>query len=153
MTKELLDIFSLGNEQITSQVVLAFDDEGQPKAWFDIVSKDSDQYRNAAEKLRVVGIKRGAAGKKIDTKTDDGAARLDGIIQRNEFELAVAVVVGWGGFGAAGQPAPLTDEALRKVLTAKPTWREKIIAALEDEASFLPKPSKTSANTLVTNSD
>lgn len=150
---DLIDIFSLNNEQITSQVVVAFDEEGQPKAWFDVVGKDSDQYRQAAEKLRLAGIKRGATRQKIDTKTDDGAARLDGIIQRNDFELAVAVVVGWGGFGAAGKPVPLTDEALRNVLKAKPTWREKISAALEDEAGFLPKPSKTSANLPVTNSD
>ena len=63
---------------ITHKVGIAFDDDGEPTVGFVVVGKDSTQYREATQRLRIAGIKRGAVkSQRIDTKTDDGATTFD----------------------------------------------------------------------------
>jgi hypothetical protein len=155
MTQETsIDLDSLGTAgEATQRVGVAFDDDGSPTTGFVIVGKDSHQYRDTAQRLRVSGIKRQAVkAQRIDTKTDEGATAFDQLIQRNEEELAVAVVVGWFGFTAGGQPAAFSADNVRKVFKAKPSYREKVSAAMENEAAFLPPLPASSATSPGTSS-
>lgn len=138
---------------LTHRVAVAWDADGNETAGFIIVGKDSPQYQQMSERLRAAGIKRGAIrSQRIDTKTDEGAVQLHQLMQKNEFELAVAVVVDWFGFKKGGQPVEFNVHMVRDMLTKKPTWREKITAELEVEANFLPPSLKISSNSPDTNS-
>ena len=137
----------------TQKVGVMFDSEGEPTAGFVIVGKDSPQYREVTERLRVAGVKRGANHKeRIDTKTDEGALEFDRTVQRNEVEIAVAVTVGWFGFVSGGAEVPFSQTRLREVFAAKPTWRERVSIALENEAGFLPSSPATSESSPGTSS-
>lgn len=137
----------------TQKVGIVFGDDGEPTVGFVIVSRDSQQYRDALKRMRVAGVKRGAVkSQRFDLKTEEGAASYDDQVQSNDFELAVAVTVGWFGFTDAGKPAAFSTEAIRKAYTARPTWRERVSAALENEAGFLPVSPTNSASSPGTSS-
>ena len=125
-------------DDATYKVDVAFDNDGNATAGFEIVGKDSTAYRDAAHRMRVTSIKRAAIkSQRIDTKTEQGAETLDALVQSNELELAVAATVGWYGFTDKGAPAAFTADAVRRAYTVRPTWREKVTAALENESNFL----------------
>ena len=129
-------------DSTNAKVGVAFDENGDPTSGFVIVGKDSEQYREAARLLRIAGIRRGSVkATRIDTKTEDGAAEFDRVLRSNEDEIAVAVVTDWFGFSRSGEPLAFSVDALRGVLAKRPTWRDKISAALEAEDSFLPQSS------------
>jgi hypothetical protein len=144
-----LDINNIAIDQIeasaqaTKKVGVLFNEMGEPTVGFVIVSKDSPEYRDAAAKMRANAIRRQTNRKtKIDRTTEDGAIKLDEILQENEFALATSVVKGWFGFtepdGNGGQrQAEFSSERAEHILKVKPTWREKITFALEDEEGFL----------------
>lgn len=136
----LIDLDTLEDAKpMTQRIGVAFDDEGNPTVGFIIVSKDSFQYVQASHKMRSMAIRRQSnKGQKIDTKTEVGAETLDKLLQDNDLELAVAVTIDWFGFTKGGVPAPCTEAAIRNAYKLRPTWREKVSAALEAEAGFLP---------------
>ena len=144
-------------DQITDlrqKVTFVHDDDGEPALGFIIVNKDSAQYVQRTHELRAAGIKfQAVKSRKIDSKTDEGAAKLDNLIQTTDLEIAIAVVVDWFGFTKGGVPAPFDISKVRAGLVAHPTWREKITAALEQESSFLPFSTTNSATSPPTNSD
>lgn len=122
----------------THTVTVMFDDEGNHKAGFEIVSKNSGQYQAAIRETSVGAIKRSQQkNKQIDAKTDDGAGELFDLGENRNMKLAMAVVVGLPGFVDKGVPVPVTPQFLKAVFTKFPTWQEKIIAALEADANFL----------------
>ena len=128
------------------KVPLAYDDDNEPLLGFIIVSKESSQYIQRTHELRSAGIKfQAVKARRIDSKTDEGAAQLDKLIQTTDLEIAIAVVVDWFGFTKGGEPAPFDSAKVRVGLIAHPTWREKITAALENEAGFLPSLTTSSA--------
>jgi hypothetical protein len=140
--------------EATQKVAVAFDDEGSPSVGFIIVGKDSKQFRECERRLMIAGVKKGAQKKKgIDMSTDEGAAGFVDTQQTNEFELAVAVVVDWFGFTSNGAPAAFSADAVRKVFQARPSWREKVSAAIGNEAAFLLPSPTNSASSSGTSSD
>ena len=131
----MIDINTLESEATpTYDVAVAFASDATPTAGFMVVGKNSPQYQARRRLLSLDGVKRSAVrAKKIDTKTDDGAAELIDSIEGNETELAVACVVSWYGFS---NPEVVTSEALLRVFAARPTWRDKVLAAIENDANF-----------------
>lgn len=129
--------------QATKKVGLEFNDDGEPTLGFVIVGKDSKEYREAAAQVRAAAIRRQTNRKtKIDRTTEEGALRLDEVLQENEHALALAVVVSWFGFTEPAEnghkPALFTKERLDHMFKVKPTWREEVTKALEDSEGFLP---------------
>ena len=147
------DIDSIDQIAETRQkVAFALDEDGEPKLGFIIVNKDSEQYIKRTHELRSAGIKYQAVkSRKLDSKTDEGAAKLDLLIQSTDLEIAIAVVVDWFGFTKGGAPAPFDPAKVRAGLVAHPTWREKITQALENEINFLPFSTTSSAPSPPTN--
>ena len=137
-TEDTIDLDSItASKEATQKVGVKFDDDGNPTAGFVIVGKDSHQYRSAEQRLRAAALKRQAQkSQRIDSKTDEGSVTLARLIDKNDEELAVAVVVDWFGFTSGGAPATFTTEAVRKAFQARPSWREKVSASLENEAGF-----------------
>lgn len=119
-------------------VEVAHDDDGNMLAGFDIVGKNSIQYRDVIRSTSVTAIKRSQTKKEqIDAKTEKGAGTLYDLGEDRNRKIAIAVVVGAPGFVSNGQPVELTEGFLNLCFDAQPTWQEKILAALEADANFL----------------
>lgn len=119
-------------------VEVAHDDDGNMLAGFEIVGKNSSQYRDVIRATSVTAIKRSQTKKEqIDAKTEKGAGTLYDLGEDRNRKIAIAVVVGAPGFVSNGQPVELTEGFLNLCFDAQPTWQEKILAALEADANFL----------------
>lgn len=131
----MIDLTTLEAEVTpTYDVPVVFNADATSAAGFLVVGKNSPQYQAQRRLIALQGIKRSATrGKKLDTKTDDGAAELMDSFEGNETSLALACVVSWYGFT---NPDVLTPDALAKVFAARPTWREKVLDAIETDANF-----------------
>jgi len=122
----------------THVVTVLFDADGNHRAGFEIVSKNSLQYQDVIRATSVTAIKRGQTKSlQIDGKTDEGAGTLYDLGEDRNMQIAMAVVVGLPGFVDQGQPVPVTQTFLKACFTKFPTWQDKIIAALEVDANFL----------------
>lgn len=122
----------------THRCGVIFDDEGNAKSGFIIVSKNSKECLDAQRKIRVNGIMRSNKRKKdIDATTESGAGVVFDSIAANNRALALGVVVGWFGFNKGGQPAPFDKAMVPAMFDKSPTWQEKVLMDLENEANFL----------------
>jgi hypothetical protein len=119
-------------------VSVLFNDDGDHAAGFDIVGKNSEQYRAIIRATSVVAIKRSQTKKQqIDGKTDAGAGQLFDLGEDRNLKIAKAVVVGLPGFVSSGVQLPVTEQVLDSLFAKFPAWVDKIIAALEVDANFL----------------
>jgi hypothetical protein len=122
----------------THTTTVIFDDDGNHKAGFEIVGKNSDQYRDVIRATSTGAIKRSVQKQKqIDAKTDAGAGELYDLGEDRNLKIAMAVVVGLPGFVDKGVQIPVTQEFLKGVFTQFPTWQDKILADLEADSNFL----------------
>jgi hypothetical protein len=140
--------------EATKKVGVAFGDDNEPTVGFIIVGKDAPPVREAAAKMRAAGIKRQANKRtRIDTKTEDGALAFAEILEENEFELAIAATVGWFGFTRGKEALPFDAGVLRQMFIKRPSWRERVSAAMETDEGFLKLSSTTSAISRAANSE
>lgn len=122
----------------TFTVSVLFDKDGNHKAGFEIVSKNSDQYRAAVRATSTTAIKRSQTKSlQIDGKTDAGAATIFDLGEDRGRKIAIAVVVGLPGFTDKGAQVPVSEAFLNAVFDKFPTWEEKILNALEVDGNFL----------------
>jgi hypothetical protein len=142
-----MELDQIQEEPNTQRVAVGWDEDGEPTDGFIIVGKDSDEYQRTVSAHRQRAIRRQAVKRtRFDLKSEEGAEQLDATLRQNEFEVAAAVVVGWFGFTINGQPAQFSKERVTQILAVKPSWKDRILAALEDEAAFL-KSSQTKSAT------
>lgn len=138
----LSDGFDIGSIDVaataTFNVDLILDANGDPKSGFVIVGKNSDEYKAAAKRIRVEGLQRSAQRKgPLDTSKAEGAEALASAIEANDITQASAVVCGWFGFADKGVVAEFNAKTARAMLVKFPTWRQKVLEALEDDANFI----------------
>lgn len=144
-----MELDQVQEEPSTQRVAVSWDEDGEPTDGFIIVGKDSEEYQRVIAAQRQKAIRRQAVKRtRYDLKTEEGAEQLDSTLRQNEFEVAAAVVVGWFGFTVNGQPAPFVRERVTQILAVKPSWKDRILQALEDEAAFLKQSQKTSVSSL-----
>lgn len=126
------------SEEVLHKVAVVSDIDGNDKCGFHIASKNSPEYQEASRQVRIDGLKRSAKRKSaLDTSTDEGAGAVAKMIDANELALATSVVKGWFGFETNGVAAPFDKATVSKMFAKMPTWREKVVAALENETNFL----------------
>lgn len=135
------DIDNLDKEEVvqaTHKVGVVFNDEGEMVSGFVIVGKNSPQYQQANDALRIQNIKRASKrNKQVDASTDEGAKLISNTASANEKALASAVVVDWFGFNKGGSPLAF-DKAVADTMLAKfPTWQAAVTAALEVDGNFM----------------
>lgn len=122
---------------VTFDVPVIFDTDGEAVTGFKILGKNSPEYQAALEAARVDAIKKAGRRKaQLDTSTDDGATALAHQIAASEVTVALAVVVDWFGFTADGALTPFNKATVEAMFAKYPTWREKVAAALENDANF-----------------
>lgn len=148
---DLDDILASPDKPLTFDVGVIFDDEGNAISGFRIVSRNSDQARAAERAVRIENQKAASKrNKAIDTKTDEGAAKVIDIVDSQNLARAGAVVVDWFGWtkkDADGKPVPRQFDAtlIPAILKQKPTWVERILHAMAEDNNFLPKSPTSSA--------
>lgn len=129
--------------EATYRCGVRFDDEGDAISGFIIASKNSVECTTAQKKIRVNGIMRSHKRKKdIDATTESGATVVMDSIASNNRTLALGVVVGWFGFNKGGKPATFDKAMVAQMFDKSPTWQDKVLNDLENEANFLPVKSK-----------
>lgn len=122
----------------TFTVPVLFNDDGSMRAGFEIVGKNSDQYRDVIRATSVGAIQRAQQTQKtIDGKTEEGAGTLYDLGEDRNQKIAMAVVVNAPGFVSGGEPVPVTGQFLKNCFTKFPTWQEDILHALNADANFL----------------
>jgi hypothetical protein len=135
------DIDLLDNDTINQaihQVPVIFNEMGDPVSGFVIVGKNSDQYRQVQEDIRIENIKRAARRQvKVDTSTDEGAAVVVKTMDDNERRTALAITVGWFGMNKGGQPMIFDKAVVEKMYNKFPQWQERVLADLEKDANFM----------------
>lgn len=105
--------------------------QGDPVG-FRVVGVLSDTYRKVLRECDVLNMQEQAIRKKpIDTSTIEGATQLVEGIEKRRDMVVEACVQTWFGF-----PMEFSLENLRAVLDARPDWRDKILAAIEDQGNF-----------------
>lgn len=120
------------------KVVVIVDADGNDKSGFYITGKNSPEFQEASRQVRIDGLKRSSKRKTaLDTSTDEGAGAVAKLIETNEIALACAVVKDWFGFELKGVAAKFDKQMLAKMFQKMPTWKDKVTAALENEANFL----------------
>jgi len=135
---ELSALDSVDMGQVTHDVALVEDADGNAVVGFKIVGKNSPEYVAANNQVRRENIKRASKrSKAIDASTDDGADAVARTVENNERTVASAVVVGWFGFNLEGSPMNFDKAYVEKLLNKYPTWVQKVSNALENDANFM----------------
>jgi hypothetical protein len=125
------------NGPVTHKVAVIEDLDGNPVTGFIIVGKNSQEYQEASQAIRIENIKRAAKRKtQIDTSTDLGATVVARTVASNDKTIALAVVVGWFGMLSDGKEIPLDKAVVEKMFTKYPTWQDKVLKELDVEANF-----------------
>ena len=133
---ELKDEVAVKEEPI--DMPLLFDADGEPTDGFKIVGANSDQYQEADRIWKVKNVRKSARrGRGIEASTETGASELVDLIAKREEAIAAACIVGVYGFTIGGMPAELNEATLKSIWAKKPTWRSKVVAAIENEALFI----------------
>lgn len=132
------NILESAEKRSTVDVPVLFDEDGEPKAGFRIVSKNSPEYQGEQQAMRAEGHKRAAKRKTaIDASTDEGALQLVHLVDDNQRRLALAVVAETFGFERAKEEIQLTKAQIIAAFDKFPTWQDRVMAKLEDDAAFL----------------
>ena len=136
--------FEIGNldaadaKPATFNVDVMQNEDGEGIVGFTIVGKNSPEYQNASNKVRIENIKRASKrSKQLDTSTDDGAAVVAKTVAANEQTLAMAVTVGWYGFNLEGAPMNFDKAVVEKLFTKYPQWQAMVNAALDNDVNFM----------------
>jgi hypothetical protein len=118
-------------------VPLMFDKEDNPTDGFKVVGQDSPEYQKVDREYKLAGVKKAARrGRGIDAKTDTGAEELVNVLAKRDMALIVACTQELYGFTEDGLPAPLSEVTFEKIFKARPTWKAKVLAAIEEERGF-----------------
>lgn len=133
------DVNDLSQESapITHKVSVIDDEDGNPVSGFVIVGKNSKEYQNASNAIRIDNIKRAAKRKtQVDTGTDAGAAIVARTVASNDRTTALSVVIDWFGMLSNGQPMPFDKAVVEKMLDKFPQWQVRILNDLDNDANF-----------------
>lgn len=145
--------FTAPAKQVTFDVPVLFDDDGEPTNWLIIVGKNSDEHREEWAKIRAEGRQRSANRRTaIDETKIEGAEKVISLVDDNNKRLAIAVTVGWRGFTDAGKPAAFNKDLAKAAFARFPTWQARVENAMEEDANFLKVSSQASSTTPTTSS-
>lgn len=138
-----MNIFDLINQDMaaaTTKVTLGKDPTSGKEFGFVCVGLDSPQWLGELEAQRVEGLKYVREHGAIDANTDEGAALVKKRFDEGQIRQALAVTVDWFGLtDGEGNPAPFDREMARKMLTARPTWVDSVMAGISKAAAFFPQ--------------
>ena len=132
-----MELKNLKAEAALIDVPLVYDDEGKATDGFKVAGHDSKQYQDADREWRLQSVRRSASrGTQMNAATEAGAAELVDLMPKREMLICMACIVEIYGFTIGDEPAPLNEETLKMIFGAKPSWRTKVVNAIEADRVF-----------------
>jgi len=123
---------------VTYDIPVGFDAEGEVIAGITILSKNSQAYKEADRKLARVQLKKSSLrGRPLDFKKDSDAEEFLDQRESTDVALAIAVTVGWFGLTNAGAEYAFTPANVKALYAGNSSLRAKVLAAAEEQANFL----------------
>jgi hypothetical protein len=133
--------FDLGlsdDTEVTYDIPLGFDADGNVNAAITVVSKNSQAYKDADRKLARTQLKKSSLrGRPLDFKKDADAEEFIDQREATNIALATAVTVGWFGLSNGGEDFPFTPANVKLLYTKHVVVRDKVLASAEEQANFL----------------
>jgi len=127
-----------GDNATTYDVPFHFDAEGNADAYITVVGKNSQQYKDAERTTTRVALKKSAVrGRPLDMKKDSDAEEFIDQREVTNVAIAAAVTVGWFGLTDKGVEYPFSAANAKALYTKHAVVRDKVLAAVEDQANFL----------------
>lgn len=118
-------------------VPLLFNKDGEPSDGFKVLGANSEQYQEAVRQMNMLAYKKTSRrGGGIDASTETGAIELAAAVDKRVDFIAKACIVEIYGFTENGNPMLLNEKTLDALFQVRPTWRNKVIAAIEQERVF-----------------
>lgn len=122
----------------TYDVPFHFDADGNADAYITIVGKNSQQYKDAERTTTRVALKKSSVrGRPLDMKKDSDAEEFMDQRESTNVALAAAVTVGWFGLTDKGAEYLYSPANAKSLYVKHAVVREKVLAALKDQANFL----------------
>lgn len=132
-----MDLKELSQEEELIDVALLFGEDGEPTDGFKVVSLNSAEYQECDRQWKVKNVRKSARrGRAIEASTETGARELVELVAKREFAICCACIKEIYGFTSGGSPAPLNEETLKAIFSKKPSWRTKVVNAIEAEQLF-----------------
>lgn len=132
-----MDLSTLAAAAVLIDVPVVFDEDGKAVSGFKVLGANSKEYQETDRKWRVQNVKKAAIrGKGVDSKTDDGASEVIGALEKRDREIVNACIAELYGFTDGGEALALAPQNLDRIFVARPTWRSKVLAAIESEGNF-----------------
>src|SRR5271167_1278928 len=127
-----------GDNATTYDVPFHFDAEGNADAYITVVGKNSQQYKDAERTTTRVALKKSSVrGRPLDMKKDSDAEEFIDQREVTNVAIAAAVTVGWFGLTDKGVEYPFSAANAKALYTKHAVVRDKVLAAVEDQANFL----------------
>lgn len=132
--------FDIGvsSEEVVYDIPFGFDDDGKVNAAIQVVSKNSQKYRDAERAISRTALKKSAVrGRPLDLKKDSDSDELLDQRDATNVALATAVTVGWYGLTNGDVEYAYSPDAAKFLYEKNTIVRDKVLAAIEDQANFL----------------
>lgn len=131
------DIGLSSDTEVTYDLPLHFDADGNTDAAITIVGKNSQKYKDAERSTTRAALKKSSVrGRPLDMKKDSDAEEFIDQREATAVALALAVTVGWFGLTNGGEEYAFTPANAKALYTNNAIVREKILAAVEEQANF-----------------
>src|SRR3990167_8497248 len=118
-------------------VPVKFDEERNPIEGFKVLGANSEQYQDESRKWHTQAVRKSAQrGRGINAMAETGAQEIVDQVAKREFAIVLACMVEIYGLTIDGVPAQANEEDLKVLFREFPTWRPKIMIAIEAEQVF-----------------
>lgn len=134
---DLKDLAKQDPNTITTDVQVKFDNDGNPIEGFKVVGTNSTMYQDVIRQWSVRNVRKSAVKSRApDARTEEGALDWVNSLQDRAQAIAIACTVGLYGFTDGDGPAVANPETLKRIFIARPAWKDKVVAAVENDALF-----------------
>lgn len=105
---------------------------------FRLRGRSSAEYQQVERAVQVRNVQLSASrNRSFDPSQEADARTVVEAEQHRQSLIVAACVADWFGFGdASGNAVPFSADMLSRVLAARPSWREKIVEAVEADGNF-----------------
>lgn len=130
-------MFDLEAQDKPFDLVLQRDADSNATAGLYVQSPNAEDVQDVQNRLIAEGLRKSALrGAPIDLKNEDDAAQHVADSEARKTEVALAAVSGWYGIVRHGEPVAFSRDSLRELFNKRPSWRDRVLAALDNEANF-----------------
>ena len=135
------DLDSLASSKQTTYRVVIGHNPGEPpeEVGFVVVGPNSEEYDRASREAAIEGIQAAEKRRDLPPATPGSRESAEQLIERTDASNRTVVqhcTVDWFGFRRNGELVKFSKGDLHELLKSRPTWRVRILRAIEDSENF-----------------